>query len=40
MFTAWVGRPETIKGGKELDDEAYKGDFQWERNPGSEASNK
>ena len=29
MFTVWVGLPETIKGGKEPDDDAYEGDSQW-----------
>ena len=38
MFTVWVGRPETIKGVKEPDNDAYEGDSQWERHPGSEAS--
>ena len=38
MFTGWTGRPETIKGGKETDADAYKGGYQWESHLGSEAS--
>ena len=40
MFNGWVGRPETIEGGKEPDADAYEGESQWERHPGAEASAK
>ena len=40
MVTIWLGRPETIKGGEDHDADAYEGDSQWERHPGSETSAK
>ena len=38
MFAGRAGRPKTIEGGREPDTDAYKGVYQWERHPGSEAS--
>ena len=38
MFTGQEGRPETIGGDEEPEADAYKGDYQWERHPGPEAS--
>ena len=38
MFSGKAGRPKMIEGGEELDANAYKGGSQWERHPGSKAS--